>query len=110
VVVQASGWVAHGLAFYVLASGLPGNVGLWDSLFMAPGSAVLGLGSGLPGGLGATEALLGVSLGLKGVPQAHLALGVAAFRIVTFWILLPIGWMGVAFAARQARKRDGSKS
>jgi uncharacterized membrane protein YbhN (UPF0104 family) len=110
VVVQASGWIAHGIAFYVLASDLPGNVGLWDSLFLAPGSAVLGLGSGLPGGLGATEALLGVSLGLKGVPQEHLALGVAAFRLVTFWVLLPIGWLGVAYATRRARRSEGTAS
>jgi hypothetical protein len=104
VCVQSLGWVAHGVAFFVLASDLPGNVGFWDSLFLAPGSAVLGLGSGLPGGIGATEALLGVSMGIHGVPQEHLAIGVAAFRIATFWILLPIGWLALAFAARQARK------
>ncbi|MCP4895740.1 MAG: hypothetical protein GY906_02100, partial [bacterium] len=105
VVVQSLGWIAHGAAFFVLASDLPGAVGLWDSLFLAPGSAVLGLGSGLPGGIGATEALLGVSMGINGVPQEHLAIGVAAFRIATFWVLLPIGWVALAFAARQARKR-----
>ncbi len=105
VVVQSTGWIAHGLAFFMLASDLPGNVGLWDALFLAPGSAVLGLGSGVPGGIGATEALLGASMGFKGVPQEHLAMGVAAFRIVTFWLLLPLGWLALAYVGRQVRKQ-----
>jgi uncharacterized membrane protein YbhN (UPF0104 family) len=105
VVVQSTGWMAHGLAFFMLASDLPGEVGLWDALFLAPGSAVLGLGSGVPGGIGTTEALLGASMGFRGVPQEHLAVGVAAFRIVTFWLLLPLGWLALAYVGRQARKQ-----
>jgi len=105
VVVQTTGWIAHGIAFYLLAVGLPGQVTAWDSLFLAPGSAVLGLASGLPGGIGATEALLGISLGQQGVPEVHLAIGVAAFRIVTFWIWIPIGWLALALVGRQSRKQ-----
>jgi len=104
VILQSAGWIAHGLAFYVLASDLPGNVTMWDSLFLAPGSAVLGIGSGLPGGIGATEALLGLSLDFNEVPKEHLALGVAAFRIVTFWLLLPVGWIALAWVGRRAKK------
>jgi uncharacterized membrane protein YbhN (UPF0104 family) len=105
VVVEAAGWVCHGIAFFILASDLPGDLGLWDALFLAPGSAVIGLASGLPGGLGATEALLGASLGISGVPQAHHALGVAAFRVITFWLWIPIGWSCLVYAGRQARRR-----
>lgn len=106
VVVEAAGWASHGIAFYVLTTHLPGNVSLWDALFLAPGSAVLGLASGLPGGLGLTEGLLGASLGFNGVPEAHLALGVATFRVITFWLLLPIGWLALLWAGRQVRKRN----
>jgi len=106
VIVEAAGWAAHGLAFYVLTSDLPGNVGLWDALFLAPGSAVVGLASGLPGGLGLTEGLLSASMGFKHVPVEHLALGVAMFRLMTFWLLLPIGWLALAWAGRQVRKRN----
>lgn len=106
VVVEASGWIAHGIAFYVLASTMPGNVGVWDSLFLAPGSAVIGLASGLPGGLGLTDGLLSASLGISGVPAAHHALGVATFRVITFWFLLPIGWIALALAGRQIRRRN----
>jgi uncharacterized membrane protein YbhN (UPF0104 family) len=106
VVVEASGWIAHGIAFYILTSDLPGNVSMWDALFLAPGSAVIGLATGLPGGLGLTEGLLGASLGINGVPEAHLALGVATFRVITFWLLLPIGWVALALAGRQVRRRN----
>ena len=70
----------------------------------APGSAVIGLASGLPGGLGLTEGLLGASLGFSGVPEAHHALGVATFRLITFWLLLPIGWFALMWAGRQVKK------
>ncbi|MFV2072829.1 MAG: lysylphosphatidylglycerol synthase domain-containing protein [Thermoanaerobaculales bacterium] len=106
VLVEAAGWAAHGVAFYILTSDLPGNVTLWDALFLAPGSAVIGLASGLPGGLGLTDGLLGASLGFSGVPQAHHALGVAMFRLITFWLLLPIGWLALMWAGRQIRKRN----
>jgi len=103
VTVESVGWIAHGLAFYVLAYGLPGNFGLWDALFLAPGSAVLGVGSGMPGGLGATEGLLGASLRINDVPAAHFAMGVAAFRVVTFWLWIPVGWAALTLTRRHAR-------
>ena len=106
VLVEAAGWISHGIAFYVLTSDLPGNVTLWDALFLAPGAAVIGLASGLPGGLGITEGLLGASLGFSGVPVAHHALDVAMFRLITFWVLLPIGWLALMWTGRQVRKRD----
>lgn len=101
VMVQMAGWVAHGIALYVVVAGLPGAMTLWDALFFGPGSAVLGTGTGLPGGIGATEGLLGASLRFREVPVEHLAVVVAAFRLITFWIWIPIGW--VALLALRAR-------
>jgi uncharacterized membrane protein YbhN (UPF0104 family) len=101
VVIQMTGWVANALAFYVLVSGLPGNFTLWDALFIAPASSVLGLGTGMPGGIGATEGLLGSALRFNEVPAEHLALVVGAFRVVTFWIRLPIGWIALTAARRR---------
>lgn len=106
VLVEAAGWVSHGIAFYVLTADLPGNMTLWDALFLAPGSAVIGLASGLPGGLGLTDGLLGASLGIGGVPAAHHALGVAMFRLITFWLVLPIGWLALFWTGRQIKKRN----
>jgi Lysylphosphatidylglycerol synthase TM region len=106
VVLQSCGWAAHGLAFWVLARVLDGSVRAWDALFWAPASAVLGVGSGLPGGLGATELVLGMSLGIHSVPEAQLALGVGFFRVFTFWVWLPVGWLAVAAASVAARRRE----
>jgi uncharacterized membrane protein YbhN (UPF0104 family) len=104
VFVEMTGWFIHGFAFYVLVSDLPGNVTLWDALFYAPGSAVLGVGSGMPGGVGTTEGLLGTALRINQVPAAHLALVVGAFRVITFWLRLPIGWSALAVVRRKAAR------
>jgi len=100
VLVQMTGWVANALAFYVLVSHLPGTFTLWDALFIAPASSVIGLGTGVPGGIGTTEGLLGTALQFNQVPPEHFAMVVGAFRVVTFWIRLPIGWVALTLARR----------
>jgi uncharacterized membrane protein YbhN (UPF0104 family) len=105
VVIEMIGWVAHGLALYVLIRDLPGDFNLLDSLLYAPGSAVLGVATGLPGGIGATEGLLGASLRLMHIPSEHLVLAVGAFRLITFWIWIPIGWLALGAVRRMARER-----
>lgn len=105
VLIQLVGWIAHGAAFYVLVLDLPGTAGLWDALFFAPAAAVLGIGTGLPGGIGATEGFLGAFLSFSEVPQAHLALVISAFRVVTFWIWIPIGWMALGVTRRRSVRR-----
>jgi uncharacterized membrane protein YbhN (UPF0104 family) len=96
IVIMMLGWLAHGLALYVVVEDLPGEMTLWDSLFFGPGTAVLGVATGLPGGIGATEGLLGTALKVRSVPIEHLALAVAAFRLITFWMWIPIGWIAIA--------------
>jgi hypothetical protein len=102
VFIQMTGWVANAVAFYVLVSHLPGTFTLWDALFIAPASSVIGLGTGMPGGIGATEGLLGTALQFNQVPPEHFAMVVGAFRVVTFWIRLPIGWIALTLARRPA--------
>lgn len=101
IVVGMAAWIAHGVALHVVVADLPGNMSLWDSLFFGPGSAVLGGATGLPGGIGATEGILGASLRLRSVPTEHLALAIAAFRLITFWIWIPIGWSALAVVNRR---------
>jgi len=103
ILINLVGWLAHGLALYVVVAGLPGAMTLWDALMFAPGSAVLGTSTGLPGGIGATEGILGASLRFRSVPVEHLAIVVAAFRLITFWIWIPIGWL--ALLATRHRNR-----
>jgi uncharacterized membrane protein YbhN (UPF0104 family) len=103
VLIQLAGWMAHGLAFWVVVRNLPGKLGLWDALLFSAGSSVLGVGSGLPGGIGATELLLGVSLRFAEVPSDHWFVVVTAFRLITFWIWIPIGWMALGWILRHTK-------
>lgn len=96
-IVAAVGWLINGACLYLVVRDLPGDVGLLQAMFTAPASLLVGIGTGLPGGIGAIEGFLGVSLSLLDVPASHLALAVGAFRLVTFWLWIPIGW--VAFTA-----------
>jgi len=110
IVVDMTGWLAHGLALHVVVAGLPGNMTLWDSLFFGPGTAVLGVGTGLPGGIGATEGFLGASMRLRSVPVEHLAVAIAAFRLITFWMWIPIGWLVLAALNRHLSRPVSSES
>ena len=108
ILIMMMGWIAHGLALYVVVQDLPGEMTLWDSLFFAPGTAVLGVATGLPGGIGATEGLLGATLKVRSVPVEHLAIAIAAFRLITFWVWIPIGWIAIAILRRIASRSPES--
>ncbi len=100
ILIMMAGWVAHGLALHFVVRDLPGDMTLWDSLFFGPGTAILGVATGLPGGIGATEGFLGASLKIRSVPVEHMAIAVAAFRLITFWMWIPIGWIALALLKR----------
>lgn len=101
------GWLLHGLTLYILVYDLPAAATLWGALFAGPGSTVLGMGTGLPGGIGAIEGFLGLSLqeamNLSGL---HLALTVGAFRLITFWVWLPLGWVCLAVVNHQIAQQQ----
>jgi uncharacterized membrane protein YbhN (UPF0104 family) len=97
-----AGWIAHGVALHVVVSELPGDMTLRDSLMFGPASAVLGVATGLPGGIGATESILGASLRIRSVPIEHLAIAITMFRLITFWLWIPIGWIAIAMLRRRS--------
>ena len=105
-VVEMAGWAAHGVALYLVIKGLPGDATMWDALFYAPASSVLGVATGLPGGIGATEGFLGASLRLMKIPSEHLVVAVGGFRLITFWLWLPIGWIALAVLKRRVALLD----
>ncbi len=59
-----------------------------------------------PGGLGIIEATLIVSLVGFGAPRATASLGVATYRLVQFWVPIPLG--AAAWASLGGRPRQGS--
>lgn len=87
------GWYVNGTVLYLVTRHLPQGPELWQALFIGPSNLLAGVLTGLPGGIGAVEGFLGLSLSFVDMPPAHLALAVAAFRLVTFWFWIPVGWL-----------------
>jgi uncharacterized membrane protein YbhN (UPF0104 family) len=56
------------------------------------GNAV-GAAAPTPGGLGGVEAVLAAGLTAMGIPAAEAISGVLVFRIATFWLPIPAGWL-----------------
>ncbi len=108
--VRVACWSITGTALYVLISHLAGEAGYIETLFFVSASSVVGAGTGLPGGIGAIEGLLGVSLDIMKVPPEHFAFAVGAFRLATFWIWLPIGWVALLLVNRQAARRPAAQT
>jgi hypothetical protein len=104
--VEMAGWAVHGVALWVLIRGLPGEVTLPASIFFDSASAVLGVGTGLPGGVGAIEGLLGASLSWMRVPAEHLAFAIGGFRLATFWLWVPIGWLALVVLRRWTPREE----
>jgi glycosyltransferase 2 family protein len=53
-----------------------------------------------PGGLGAVEAVLSAGLTAIGVPAHEAIPGVLLFRVATFWLPIPAGWVSYVFLQR----------
>ena len=54
-----------------------------------------------PGGLGAVEAALTAGLTAAGVPGAVAVSAVLLFRLLTFWLPVPLGWTALNFLERK---------
>ena len=91
------GWLLSGLGLYALVWNLAEGISAVESIFFASLSRLLGSGTGLPGGIGVIEGLLGLSLGIMGIPEEHIIVAVSAYRLLTFWLVLPVGWIALLF-------------
>jgi uncharacterized membrane protein YbhN (UPF0104 family)/tRNA A-37 threonylcarbamoyl transferase component Bud32 len=54
-----------------------------------------------PGGLGAVEAALSAGLSAAGLPGATAISAVLLFRVLTFWLPVPIGWGALNYLQRK---------
>ena len=66
-------------------------------------AALLGMIPLTPGGLGFVEAGLTAMLALAGVAGAAAAVATLAYRLISFWLPIPIG--GLAYAVFRRRYR-----
>jgi uncharacterized protein (TIRG00374 family) len=53
-----------------------------------------------PGGLGAIEAALTAGLTAAGLPGSEALSAVLVFRLITFWLPIPIGWVALGYLQR----------
>ena len=91
ILLQMSIFVFHALAITALLYGMRIEVPFFDVLAAYGMSLIVSLFTVLPGGGGAVEAALSFSLHLQGVPIQG-ALGSAIlFRLLSFWMMLPLG-------------------
>jgi uncharacterized protein (TIRG00374 family) len=56
------------------------------------GAHVLSSAAPVPGGLGALEAALVAGLSALGMPIGAAASAVLSYRLLTFWLAIPVGW------------------
>lgn len=105
--LRACDWLLQGLILFLLLRPLAGDETTFPGAALSAVLAtVLGAGTGLPGGVGATEGLLAWLVGLAAVSSAHSAVTVAAYRTVTFYLQLPLGWLClVLLRARSAPRK-----
>lgn len=98
-------WIADCLCLVaaIKAAGAPIP---WHGLLLAYCVAVTAGSAGLtPGGIGVVEIALTASLVAAGLPANHAVLAVIVYRLISFWLVVAIGWL---VAARLSRG-DGAK-
>jgi hypothetical protein len=76
------------LSFLAIGAGIP-----WKGLLVAYGAGQLAANLPItPGGLGAVEGSLTIALVAFGGAQASTVAAVLIYRLISFWLQLPIGW------------------
>lgn len=77
----------------------------------ATGASLLGGLSTLPGGVGASEGVLlaGIHVAVAHAAKLQSGLIVLAYRLLTFWMWIPLGWLGLLAMRRDAARAHTSR-
>ncbi len=89
------GWFINGFILYLIFREVTETLQLHHSIMIMTSNLFIGVVSGLPGGVGITESYIGGMMYWLSTPPEHLVIAVAAFRILTFWLWIPIGWVAL---------------
>jgi len=111
--VSAVGWgVANwtldcgclALSFLAVGVGVP-----WKGLLLAYGAGMLAANLPItPGGLGVVEGSLTIALVAFGGSETSTVAAVLLYRVLSFWVGLPIGWTTWAALSWRARRRTAA--
>ncbi len=77
----------------------------WKGLLLAYGAGQLAASLPItPGGLGVVEGSITVALVAFGGPEASTAYAVLLYRLISFWMILVVGWLFIGQLALQVRR------
>jgi putative heme transporter len=97
------------VSFYAVGVGVP-----WRGLLLAYGAGQLASALPItPGGLGAVEGSITVALVTFGGGESSTVAAVLLYRMVSFWLILPVGWTSwaaIALANRSAQQMADVRS
>lgn len=83
----------------------------WHGVLLAYGASVVaGSLPIVPGGLGIVEGSLAVVLVAYGASRVSAVSAVLAFRIVTYWLAIAVGWVSVGLITLESRWRPAGRS
>ena len=103
-------FVLHSAALTALLHSVRLDVPFFDVLAAYGMSLIVSLFTVLPGGGGAVEAALSFSLHLQDVPLKEALSAAIMFRMLSFWLMLPIGAVFYRILTRQhATPKENSK-
>jgi uncharacterized protein (TIRG00374 family) len=93
------------MMFLALGAPIP-----WKGLLLAYGAGQLAATLPItPGGLGVVEGSITLALVAFGGPEASTAYAVLLYRIISFWMILVIGWVFIGQLALQVRRGRWSR-
>lgn len=89
------GWFLNGLIFYFILGVSDSTLSLSQVQVLVLGNLFVGILSGIPGGIGLVETTLSISLHWLNVNTIEMIVSVFLFRIITFWLWIPLGWLAL---------------
>ena len=92
---------AYAVAFLASIAAMGGHAPILLAVAVYLAGNAVGAAAPTPGGLGAVETVLAAGLTGIGVPAREAIPAVLVFRLATFWLPIPAGW--IAFLAMQRR-------
>jgi glycosyltransferase 2 family protein len=88
-------------ALYASVAAFGGGVALVTVAVVYLAGGAIGSAAPTPGGLGAVEAALSTGLAAAGMHGASAVSAVLLYRLATFWLPVPIGWLSYAWMQRR---------
>jgi glycosyltransferase 2 family protein len=89
------------IALSAAVTAFGGGVALVTVAVVYLAGGAIGSAAPTPGGLGAVEAAMSAGLTAAGMPGASAVSAVLLYRVATFWLPVPIGWLAYTWMQRR---------